>query len=151
MLHEINNKNTENQHQKDNQTQGIQSVPQPDPQVKLKKPYVRRSFTTAQKVRLLEAFDACENATARGIFLRQEGLYYAAISDWKKALASGKLTGSGKYKPPKHPSQSDQLVREIERLKKQLAQANAILELQKKVSELLGVHILPHEQHEMKS
>lgn len=69
MLHEINNKNTENRHEKDHQIQQIQSVPQPDPQVKLKKTYVRRSFTTAQKLRLLEAFDACENATTRGIFL----------------------------------------------------------------------------------
>jgi hypothetical protein len=40
------------------------------------------------------------------------------------------------------------MTREIEQLKKKLAQAQAIIELQKKVSELLGTHILSHDSSE---
>jgi hypothetical protein len=36
-------------------------------------------------------------------------------------------------------------------LKKKLEQAQAVIELQKKVSELLGMHILPAEDSEMNS
>jgi len=74
--------------------------------------------------------------------LRREGLYHARIAAWRNELAKGKLN-TGKQKPPK--VRTDHLVRQNERLKKQLAQAKVIIELQKKVADLLGV-ILP--QHE---
>jgi transposase-like protein len=125
----------------------------PNPQVTVRKTLNRRrSFTPAQKLRLLEAFDACENASARGAFLRKEGLYYAAISDWRKAFVAGGLTGNGKKTNATAAlTQLDQLTRENEQLKKKLSQATAVLDLQKKVSELLGTHILPHDSSELKS
>jgi transposase len=125
----------------------------PNPQVTVRKTRnPRRSFTPAQKLRLLEAFDACENASARGAFLRKEGLYYAAISDWRKAFVAGGLTGkSKKTNATAALTQLDQLTRENEQLKKKLSQATAVLDLQKKVSELLGVHILPLDSSEVRS
>jgi hypothetical protein len=42
-------------------------------------------------------------------------------------------------------------VRENEQLKKKLAQVEAIIEIQKKISELLGTHILAQESSEVKS
>jgi hypothetical protein len=119
-----------------------------DPQVKTKKTYApRRSFDTAYKQRILLAYNSCESASERGALLRREGLYYARIAAWKQELASGKLGGKNKQ----ITQRTDHLVREIEQLKKKLAQAEAIIDIQKKVSELLGTHILPHESSEVNS
>ena len=118
----------------------------PDPQVKPKKQYsTRRSFDTAYKLRILAAFDACESAVERGALLRKEGLYHSRITAWKQQFNNSKLT-SGKKKSK--TLRTDHLVRENEQLKKKLAQAEAIIDLQKKVSELLGKHILPNEDTE---
>jgi hypothetical protein len=121
-------------------------APLASPQVKPKKPYApRRRFDAAYKRRFLLAYNACTDASERGALLRREGLYHARIAAWRKELADGKLHDK-KRSPNK--LRTDHLVRENERLKKKLAQAEAIIDLQKKVSELLGVHILPHESND---
>jgi transposase len=114
-----------------------------DLQVKIRKSYApRRSFDTAYKLRVLSAYDACETSGDRGALLRKEGLYHARIAAWKHQLNHSKLNqGKKKLKALR----KDHLVRENEQLKKKLAQAEAIIDLQKKVSELLGTHILPNE------
>lgn len=114
-----------------------------DTQVKSKRPYApRRRFDAGYKQRILAAYSACDSTAERGVLLRREGLYHARIAAWRKELAKGKLN-TDKQKPAK--VRTDHLVRQNERLKKQLAQAKVIIELQKKVADLLGV-ILP--QHE---
>lgn len=120
--------------------------PSLDPQVKIKKPYApRRSFDTGYKLRVLSAYEACETSADRGALLRKEGLYHARIAAWKQQLNNSKLN-NGKKKPK--ALRTDHLVRENEQLKKKLAQAEAIIDLQKKVSELLGTHILPNESND---
>lgn len=109
-------------------------------QVKPKRQYAqRRSFTNAYKLKMLSAYDACKNAQERGELLRREGLYQSRIYDWRSQQQSGKLNKSYKSKGD---VRVDHLTRENEQLKKKLAQAEAIIDLQKKVSELLGMHIL---------
>lgn len=118
-----------------------------DPQVKPEKKYApRRSFDNAYKMRILSAYDACEDGKTRSAFLRQEGLYYSRIIAWREELASGKLK---KHKQKKNQPRVDHLTREVMQLRKKLAQAEAIIDLQKKVSELLGTHILPEDVSEM--
>lgn len=123
-------------------------VTQPsDPQVKPRKPYApRRRFDAAYKQRILLAYNACTTALERGALLRREGLYHARIAAWRQELAKGKLS---EKKGTQAKQRTDHLVRENEQLKKKLAQAEAIIDLQKKVSELLGTHILPHESNEV--
>jgi transposase-like protein len=114
------------------------STPQ-DPQVKApKKNRSRRVFTASCKARLLAAYEACPTAAERGAFLRREGLYYSSISQWRKEL-SASSGGSGKSKQT--PSRSDHLARENAQLRKKLAHAEAIIDLQKKVSTLFGLSI----------
>jgi hypothetical protein len=87
MLHVKNDINAIKSPQKAGYIENMQPSDRPDPQVKLKKTYpLRRSFSASCKLRILEDFDACKSALARGIFLRKEGLYYSTISNWKKAL-----------------------------------------------------------------
>jgi hypothetical protein len=126
------------------------TTPVADLQVKIRKHYSpRRSFNTAYKLKILSAYDACENASARGALLRKEGLYHSRITAWKQQLENSKLGGYKKISSAE--LRTDHLARENEQLKKKLAQAEAIIDLQKKVSELLGTHILPHKNSEEKS
>ena len=135
------------------ETLTITSITDPsliDPQVKIKKSYApRRTFSATHKLRILTAYNACETASERGALLRREGLYYSQVATWKEDLSNGALTGNKKQL--KATLRTDHLVRENEQLKKKLAQVEAIIEIQKKVSELLGMHILPQESNEVKS
>lgn len=120
-----------------------------DPQVKPKGQYKkRRTFSAAYKQRILAAYEACETVQERGKLLRGEGLYHSRICAWRDQQAAGKLSSSRKAKGEKR---SDHLARENERLKKQLAQAQAIIDIQKKVSELLGTPIHSLEKNERES
>lgn len=119
---------------------------QPDPQVKAVN-RTRRAFTKSYKLKILVAYDACSNASERGALLRREGLYQTRIASWRKQFGSNDVAS----KASSRTQRTDHLVREVEQLKKKLAQAQAVIDLQKKVSELLGTHILSHESNEVKS
>lgn len=111
-------------------------------QVKAAKPkIIRRKFSTTDKLKMLEAFEACENVLNRNAFLRKNGLYSASIIKWRREL-SGKDSNHANSKSYKLKLVHNQIMRENEALKKKLAQAEAIIDLQKKVSELLSVHVL---------
>jgi transposase len=118
-----------------------------DPQVNPRKQKApRRSFDAAYKSRILAAYDCCSDASSRGELLRKEGLYYVRIAAWRKQQADGKNKST-----KKNATRIDHLIRENEQLKKKMAQAEAIIELQKKVSDLLGTHILSLEDGEENS
>lgn len=114
-----------------------------DPQVKGHRA-PKRTFSKAYKLKILTAYDSCSNSTERGSLLRGEGLYHARISAWRNQLG----LGAESKKPASKARRSEHMVQEIEQLKKKLAQAQAVIELQKKVSELLGTHILSHDSNE---
>jgi transposase len=117
-----------------------------NPQVKPARHYTpRRSYDNAYKARVLAAFDACPNASERSAFLRSEGLYYARICAWRKEQSNDKL----KKKHDENKPRIDHLAQENAQLKKKLAQAEAIIDLQKKVSELFGLHIQQHDLNEV--
>ncbi len=98
----------------------------------------RRKFDVAYKTRVLAAYDACDTPAARGALLRREGLYQARIIAWKHQQTSGKSVAA---KGEKNARRVDHLIFEIAQLKKKMAQAEAIIDIQKKVSELFGRHI----------
>lgn len=98
----------------------------------------RRKFDVAYKTRVLAAYDACDTPAARGALLRREGLHQSRIIAWKQQQASGKTKLA---KGEKNAVRIDHLMSKVARLEKEMAQAKAIIEIQKKVSELLGMHI----------
>lgn len=116
-----------------------------DPQVKVKNSTPRRTYDTAYKIRILSAFDNCENASERGALLRREGLYYSRICAWRQQQSNEK-----KSNKKNKGLRVDHLARENEQLKKKLAHAEAIIDLQKKISNLLGEHPLSAEISELK-
>ena len=101
-----------------------------DTQIKVKKQRApKRKFSSAYKLQILNAVDACKDSADRGALLRKEGLYYARVSSWRKQLQDGKFVSN---KTPKSILINQQLAREVSTLKKKLAQAEAIIDIQKK-------------------
>jgi len=107
----------------------------------------KRKFSGHYKLKIINEFDTCSTVEERGALLRREGLYSSSIPSWRRQLG---LDGESKKGAAK-TRRLDHILSENEQLKKKLAQAQAIIDLQKKVSELLGTYILPHEINGVKS
>ena len=108
----------------------------------------RRRFTAREKMRILGEADACTEPGELGALLRREGIYSSYMSRWRRARGRGELTGlRPKKRGPKPPADKGlveevaKLRRENERLQARLAQAEAIIEVQKKLSQLLGLSL----------
>ena len=115
----------------------------PDPEVASTKP--RRRFAARYKLRILRAVDACEQPGEIGTLLRREGLYHSHILTWRRQMETGILTGlapkqRGRKKKPVNPLAEEvaRLQRENQKLQHKLKQAETIIEVQKKISEILS-------------
>jgi len=102
----------------------------------------RRSFSAAEKLRIVEAADHLGRGEL-GALLRREGLYSSLLTDWRRLRAAGQLAAEAPLKRGLRPnSQAAELKRqqqEIARLQNRLRQAEAILDAQKKMSELFAL------------
>jgi transposase len=120
---------------------GKVSPPKADPEVNAKPE--RRRFSAEYKRRILEEADACTEAGQIGTLLRREGLYSSNLVHWRRQRAEGALKAlSPKKRGPKPDPLADEnaaLRRRIERLEADLKRAETIIEVQKKLSELLGL------------
>jgi len=97
----------------------------------------RRSFTPEYKVRIVEEADACTQPGEIGALLRREGLYSSHLVGWRREYRTGAVEGLARRR--RGPKGKDPLVRQKEELQQRLRQAEKIIEVQKKVSELLGI------------
>ena len=114
---------------------------QPDPEVVPKAQ--RRQYSAEYKRRILQEHEACTEPGEKGALLRREGLYSSHITTWRRQRERGGLAGlaqkkRGRKGDPK-VEENARLRRENERLKKRLEQAELIIEVQKKVSQILGI------------
>lgn len=112
----------------------------PDPQVTARAP--RRSFTAADKLRILAEADACKQPGQLGALLRREGLYSSALANFRKQRDEGRFG--------KDPAQARQQrlekeaarqrdLRKIARLESENKKLKVLIELQKKVAELMSL------------
>ena len=92
-----------------------------------------------------------------GALLRREGLYGSHLSKWRRQRAKGQLDGLSAKPRGRKPSVNEGLVKEVralkrekERLERRLQQAETIIDVQKKLSELLGVTLDETETDEAK-
>ena len=122
--------------------------PIPDPAVS-EKP-VRRRFTAEYKLRILREADRCTESGQLGALLRREGLYSSHLSTWRQQRDEGTLAGltpkrRGRKANPDAPliAENQRLKRETQRLAARLRQAETIIEVQKKLSEILGIPLPP--------
>jgi len=120
----------------------------PDPAVS-EKP-VRRRFTAEYKLRILHEADRSSASGQLGALLRREGLYSSLLSTWRQQRDQGTLAGltpkrRGRKASPDGPliAENQRLKRETQRLAAKLRQAETIIEVPKKLSEMLGIPLPP--------
>ena len=106
----------------------------------------RRRFTAAYKLRILQKADACTEPGQIGALLRKEGIYSSNLTTWRKQREKGILDSlapkkRGRKQMEKNPLSDAvaKLQKENQRLKDKLNKAEMIIEVQKKISEILGL------------
>ena len=122
------------------------SAPVPDPEVTAR--HARRRFTTKYKLEILRKADGCTQPGQVGELLRKEGLYSSHLVTWRRGREEG-LTPKkrGRKAAPVDP-RVKKLEQENRRLQRRLQKAEAIIDFQKKVHELLGIPLKPFESEE---
>ena len=106
----------------------------------------RRRFDAAYKLRVLEEADRCSEPGLLGELLRREGLYSSHLTTWRRQRDAAASDALGPKNRGRKPIRNDavalenqRLTRENLRLAERLRQAEVIIEVQKKISEMLGI------------
>ena len=127
---------------------GSESVTEPvganaDPEVSDKA--ARRQFSAKYKLRILKEAEACSRPGELGALLRREGIYSSYLNQWRRQREQGDLGGlngqsRGRRATPRETlkQENQRLRRENQRLARRLKNAETIIDIQKKASELLG-------------
>jgi len=108
----------------------------------------RRVFSAAEKLRIVKEADACVASGQRGdleALLRREGIYSSHLASWRAQLGAHGAAGLAAKKPGRKPrlTQTERLNAELLKrnaeLEKKLRVAVALIALQKKAHEVLGI------------
>ena len=106
----------------------------------------RRQFSTSYKKRICSEADACTRPGELGALLRRQGLHSSTLRRWRQQQQAGAEFGLNPKRRGPKPAADPALVRELSkqkkrnaRLEKKLAQAELIIDIQKKVSLILGI------------
>jgi transposase len=122
---------------------GAAPVPIPDPEVPEKAK--RRQFTAEYKRSIVA--QACRDDGAIGALLRREGLYSSHLTTWRRQKEQGELDALTPKKRGRKSTanplteENQRLRKENARLSRRLEQAELIIDVQKKVSALLGISL----------
>ena len=115
----------------------------PDPEVVVSAS--RRQFSPSYKRQIVAEAEQCSDNGQIGALLRREGLYSSHLSRWRQAQERGELeaaAGPKRGRPTDaQAAENARLKRENERLQQALAQAQLVIDIQKKVSQLLGLRL----------
>ncbi len=130
------------------------SVPDTPPDPEVLDRAKRRRFTAEYKRKILKQADACTRSGELGALLRREGVYSSSLNSWRAARDRGEIEGlMPKKRGPKTtpPDPRDKRILELEReakkYKARAERAEALVEVQKKLSIILGIS-LPESEDE---
>jgi len=108
----------------------------------------RRRFPAQYKLRILREAEGCTRPGELGALLRREGLYSSHLTAWRAARKRGELEGlSARKRGPKRQQRDArdkriaELDGEIRRLRARAERAEALVAVQKKLSEILGIEL----------
>jgi len=125
----------------------------PDPEVPSRP--VRRRFTVEDKLRILKLADSCVERGSLGALLRREGLYASTLASWRRQRTQGVLKALTPRKRGREGSkrtplmvENERLCRKNEQLTERLRQAEIIIDVQKKISQMLGIPPSPQKKRE---
>ena len=101
----------------------------------------RRRFCTQYKLRILEEAERCDSYEQMGLLLRREGLYSWHIRGWRRwrnnAMKERKPNRKKAQGVKELCNENARLKRENRRLQLKLKRAEGLIELQKKVAQML--------------
>ena len=116
----------------------------------------RRQFTASEKLRLVKAADVALASGERGALealLRKEAIYSSQLAAWRQQFGTGGEAGLTSRRPGRKPKlgvkdrELRAAAKQNELLQRKLRVANALIALQKKAHELLGL-ALPENEDE---
>ena len=97
-------------------------------------------------MRILEEADGCTETGQLGELLRREGLYSSHLSNWRRLRELGSLASLKPKRRGRKPNPNNEATQELKRLQREngrlaerLRQAETIIDVQKKVCEMLGI------------
>ena len=122
-----------------------------NPPTEVKAKATRRRFGAKYKKQVLDDVAACTAPGEIGALLRREGLYSSHLTKWRLQAERGRAAGLEPKKRGPARQAADPRDKQLAELEKELAKATrraeraeALVEIQKKLSELVGI-ILPSE------
>ena len=110
----------------------------------VRQPLARRVWSAEAKLRILREIDALPSHKGEiGRYLRSKGLYFSVVHSWRQSRARGELTATTKNRGPAPLKTKDQIrIAVLEKanlkLQKDLEISHKLIELQKKIAEILG-------------
>jgi len=122
-------------------------VSRPDPEVPVQA--ARRQFSAGYKLKVLEEADTCQQPGEIAALLRREGLYSSHLTAWRRARREGSLRALAQSRGPKGrrrdpvAQENQRLRKENARLQRRLEQAETVISVQKKLSDMLGIPLNP--------
>ena len=107
----------------------------------------RRRFTTEYKLKILFEAESRTESGELGALLRREGLYDSHLSRWRRAQRAGRLgkPSKGQKTTAKNKALKQEVAElqaENTRFQKALEQAELVIDVQKKLSQLLGLETM---------
>jgi transposase-like protein len=120
----------------------VLSAPSQRPEIEVSSKPVRRRYTAEYKERILRESAVCEGTKgALSALLRREGLYSSHLAQWREEARRGLANRPRGPKPSADPAckKIAQLEAELAQMRTRAERAEALVELQKKVSQLLGL------------
>ncbi len=126
------------------------SVPPPSANCEVLQRARRRTFSNADKRRILQAADSCTQPGEIGALMRREGVYSSSLSTWRRQREAAELAALAPVKrgPKADPHRAEalliaQLTRERDNFKLRLDKALLVIDVQKKLAALLGNSMEP--------
>lgn len=127
---------------------GESRVMETEPEVEVVAKAQRRQFSAEYKRRVLREAEACRRPGEVSALLRREGLYSSHLAAWRAARQRGELAALGSKRRGPKPGRPDprqkrivELERDNRRLRARAERAEALVEVQKKLAELLGLEL----------
>lgn len=127
------------------QRNGQGSAPQRGQPSKRRARPKRRRFSAAEKLRIVREADACSERGEIEALLRREGIYSSHLSEWRRALRLYGEEGVATRGPgrPRTRDAKDEVIAKLERelasLRRDVERMQAVIDVQKKLSALLGL------------